>query len=249
MDLIGVIGLVVALAATAVAIFFGYHEYRTGQRKKLGWAIVTEAPLFSLRKEARGKIEVLYNGQAIHDAHLVQVLIKNQGRRDIVPGDFIESAEPLKIGFTGSGKVLEILEIDKSSPSLEIAPLETLSNTLQLTIDKFFLQKGEWFSLRLMVSSYQGIKILARIADCDLIELEQGTSLRTLRRFLPPSYILVTGTIFGVLAVAEARGQEAITMPLSVVGFILFSMFVSLGFMVEVILYILRRIKYLSSPG
>ncbi len=85
---------VLAILATVVVTVVVYLRQR--QRKALEYQIVAVSPLVSVADEVKGKLQILFEGSPIQNAHLIVVKFVNTGNTPITESDFVA---PLSLVF------------------------------------------------------------------------------------------------------------------------------------------------------
>jgi hypothetical protein len=100
--------------------------YRRQQsRKGIIYKVISNAPLFSLKEEVKGKIKVLFGTKAVNNARLVILKIWNSENTPILPNEYMD---PIRVRFGSNVEILdaEVLEAvpsdikDKAKASLKL---------------------------------------------------------------------------------------------------------------------------------
>src|SRR5947208_7078313 len=90
---------VVTLLAAVITSFISFWIFRKQRnRKEISYEVVSNAPIASINKEVKDKVEILYEGKPVKDLSLLVLKVWNSGNVAVKPEDFIE---PIKFKFEG----------------------------------------------------------------------------------------------------------------------------------------------------
>jgi hypothetical protein len=86
-------------------------------QKGLAWEVISTTPVVTVRDEAKEAIQVLYQGQPVHNVSQVILRIWNSGNTAILPGDFFA---PLALTFLCQLLTFEVLTTRPSDLQVNI---------------------------------------------------------------------------------------------------------------------------------
>jgi hypothetical protein len=112
-------------------------------KRRLTWDFGATAVLPSRAANAvRTTLEVRHNGRVIVDPHLLEVVLHNDGRRDI-PSEAFDAGQPLKVDV--GAPILELLPPSSKPPGYRIPSITVEDSTLQ--IGPGLIAKGQRLTL------------------------------------------------------------------------------------------------------
>jgi hypothetical protein len=129
-------------------------------RPRLAYEIRT-TPLVTLRREARGVLQVTLDGRPVHDVYLLEVRFANTGSAAIRKEDF---DEPLRLSVGEGAK--PISEVTTDSGPLGLEPEVDFAGAA-LIVKPLLLNPGDSFWLKAMIQDFNGTAALEppRITD------------------------------------------------------------------------------------
>lgn len=129
------------------AIFTSVYLYLLQRRRKcIASDLLTFAEVVTVGDALRGKIEILYDGTPVHNAHLCIARIYNYGNTPVTQSDYVE---PLCVSF-GQGATILSLEILEAEPR-NLKP-EFSVQSGRITFSPFLFNPGDSFILRALVA-------------------------------------------------------------------------------------------------
>jgi hypothetical protein len=190
------VGMILALLGIFVSILV-YLKQR--QVKGIAYEVISDTSVLSIQEEVKGKIQVLYNGTPVEEAHLVVLRIRNFGTASVSPADYIL---PLTFDFGENAEILdtEILETVPNDLKKEIA-LDKSSH--EVMMKPILLNSQDSIKLKVLVTRIDQINVGARINGMPRIykseELPRAKRSRAIKRALWISFFAswaVAGIIF-----------------------------------------------------
>lgn len=126
------------------------------KRKSITYEVISDAPVLSIKKEVKGRVQVLFDSKPVSDAHLVILKIWNSGNTHILAEDYID---PIKFDF---GKNAEILDAE----ILETSPNDIKDNrkaslkldTGSLILEPLFLNSKDSITIKVLLAQTLIIK-------------------------------------------------------------------------------------------
>ena len=195
------IGALLALAG----IVAGVRIYQLQRKeKKLSYEVLVDNELLTSSEELQGKIRIFFGKKTVQNVHLLIVKITNDGDIPIAPSDFYEA---LTFLFSDTTKLLSV-EVTECYPiSLKV---EVQHNNNCVFISPVLLNNGDFFTLKLMLSQYDGnLKVTSRIIGVDSIQDTKASELSGRNRKL-----LTISTIFiaiGILSLILVIGFSIVS--------------------------------------
>lgn len=121
------VGAVVALVAFVTSVF---TLIRQRTNKAISFDVVNVAPLLRIQDEIKDKLQIIFEGRGITEAHLVVLDLYNSGTVPILPQDYFQ---PVSFDF-GDPSETEILnaEILETSPSNMAVSIARKDSTIEL---------------------------------------------------------------------------------------------------------------------
>lgn len=168
-----IVGTVAGVAGVCVALIVFWLQARRA-RKALGYEI-THRPLVQVGHEARGKVEIRYDGVEVSDVNLLQVALRNVGRVPILREDF---DRPVVVHLIGHGRGSRVTLLQStltvtSDPTSMNPDVDIQGNTI--SFQPVLLNPGDCVTMGVLATGYSGtnvgIEVDARVAG-----------LRTLQR-------------------------------------------------------------------
>jgi hypothetical protein len=166
---------VLAILATVVVTVVVYLRQR--QRKALEYQVVAVSPLVSVADEVKGKLQILFEGSPIQNAHLIVVKFVNTGNTPITESDFIaplslvfweDHLETSYIGETqvnryliGKTKVLSTEVIETKPPNSQVS---ITAKDATVLIRPSLLNPQDSITIKVLVTEFEAmINVNARI--------------------------------------------------------------------------------------
>jgi hypothetical protein len=185
------VGMILALLGIFVSILV-YLKQR--QVKGIAYEVISDTSVLSIQEEVKGKIQVLYNGTPVEEAHLVVLRIRNFGTASGSPADYIL---PLTFDFGENAEILdtEILETVPNDLKKEIA-LDKSSH--EVMMKPILLNSQDSIKLKVLVTRIDQINVGARINGMPRIykseELPRAKRSRAIKRALWISFFCIVGS-------------------------------------------------------
>ncbi len=124
-------------------------------RKSLSYKILTETKLLSVNEAIQGRLQIVYEGVAIQNIHLLKLEILNDGNVPITPTDFVEP-----LNFETDGKILSA-EIIETAPNTFAPKLNVGEHSI--LIEPTLFNSKDSLSIKLFVDRYKKLDAKARI--------------------------------------------------------------------------------------
>ena len=133
-----------ALTVFAILVSLAIY-YAQRVRKRLAVEVIRNGRILTIAEESVGNLQLVFNGQPVHDARLVETRITNIGNQAITPSDFVSSL---------------FLSLNQEAAILSATVVETVPNGLPATLN-FSDNVIEIVPLRLNPKDSITIKLLA----------------------------------------------------------------------------------------
>jgi hypothetical protein len=160
------LGAIISIAGV-LATFVVYWLQRPTRR--LIYTIGAPSPLLNVPDPGAHRIEVLVNGEPVPEPQLVLVKVKNAGRTDLDPTDFVE---PFQVNF-GSGATLHSVVVLRTEPPELNARFVRQSS--QFALQPLLLNRGDLIEVLCLVSNaspeptvsarVKGIKRVSKVSE------------------------------------------------------------------------------------
>ena len=155
---VGVVVAVLIGIVAAVLAFMSYRKTKQQGQKEITYGMIADTPILSINEEVKSKVQVLYNGKPISDAHMVTIKIWNTGYVPIIPNDYFE---PIKLGFGASSEVLDVEILETTPPNIKVSINRGVEN---FSLEPFLLNSKEAVVVKVLLANFKGnITVEARI--------------------------------------------------------------------------------------
>lgn len=183
------IGAILGLIAIFISIIVFFLQRR---KKSLAYEIITNTPLLTLNDEIKGKVQILFEGSAVQNVHLIMLHILNDGNIAISSSDY---ESPLTFEFGETSQILSA-EVVKTSP-VKLEPQFTLRNN-SVEFTPILLNSGDSIVFKLLLAQYEG-NLVVRARILGVTEIKQiSITVDRLRRFGGWSFLLGILLFFSV---------------------------------------------------
>jgi hypothetical protein len=160
-------GIAVGIIAIIVSVTIYFLQRTT---KALEYEVFS-GPVILNAGQFRGKgIQVSLNGVALHDPHLVVLIVRNNGNVPIKRDDF---EKPLRVEFPGNNKILSAEVAHKDPEDLQVS-LDVKQKFI--LIRPLLLNDKDWMVIQVLIDGSSNPQMSGRIAGVHSI---QKSELRT----------------------------------------------------------------------
>jgi hypothetical protein len=190
------IGALVAFAAilVSVALYFAQRS-----RKDLTFEIVSNSEILTIAEENVGKLQLLFDGQPVKHARLIEVRVVSTGNQPISPDDFVDS---LRFLLNEEAKVLSAVVVDRV-PSNLAAQITFGSNVVNVA--PLLLNPKDSFTVKVLVSGYNTPpKAEARITGV--------THISQVRERLTIELLLMSMSVFFIITAFLLMSHEELDL-------------------------------------
>jgi hypothetical protein len=198
------VGAVFTLVALAVTVLLYFLKRR---RKVLSYEIISRTSLMSVKEEVKGRVQILFDGTPVSDAHMIIMKVTNTGNVPIVPSDYLR---PVKFSL---GETVQILsaEVMETNPDNIEASVKVDAEAVVLT--PVLLNGGDSITLKILLAQFEGeIDVDGRIVGVKHIQTARENSL--------PFVVVVIGAVMTIGGMLLATFQE-VGFVTAFVGYIL----------------------------
>jgi hypothetical protein len=202
--------VVVGIFAIITSVLVTYHIFFRGRKKKsLSYEILTDTELISVHKEAKERVEILFDGKPAKNVSLLVVRIINNGNVPITSSDF---EIPLSLNFEEKVNILSA-EVNKSSEK-SLKPVISLSAN-KIILEPILLNSKDSFEIKILINNYDNpFEIESRIIGVkEIREYEEVSSIL----LMPAIIYLIIGLIFiGFYYFEEIDRPQEFPFPFSI---------------------------------
>lgn len=135
--------VILAIIATVAAVF--YQIKKTRHSKSLSYFVRSKTKLLTLHDENVGKLEIVFDGQPVLDAHVFVIEIRNTGNIPIISSDF---EKPIEIVFAEKAEILSVAIVERIPENL-VLTFSLTEGTTQ--INPTLLNPNEFFTLKFLL--------------------------------------------------------------------------------------------------
>ena len=165
---VAILTLLIGLVTTIVV----YLKQRN--RKELSFGVISATPLLSIRPEAKGIVQVLYNSKPVSNVRLVILKIWNSGNQEVKLDDYVKN-QGIKFDCGSSSEILDVQITEKIPPNLDVTLTKSSESFL---LDPFLLNKRESLTIQVLISSdNDSIVVDARINGTEQIAISRETTI------------------------------------------------------------------------
>jgi hypothetical protein len=203
------IGALLAIIAIILTVIIYFLQK---SKKALSYEILSETALLSVSKKVKDRIEILFEGEAVREVHLILIQISNTGNIPILPSDFLNN---IKLSFNDDAKILSA-EISDKNPQFTDAAISVVSQK-ELMVSPSLWNGGDTITVKLLVSEFNGdVKLSGRIIGIQDIRLNNiGRNTSTIFTVLFGMVSMLAG-----FALTAFTKQSAFSI-LVVIGYVL----------------------------
>lgn len=141
------------------SLIFAYIAFRRHKRKRLVYEILSNAALFSVRREIREKVKIFYEDKPVEKVNLVVIRFINAGNDAILTKDF---DLPISINFGDEAAIISA-EISEKTP--QDLPAEISYTGTVIKLEPLLLNEKDSITIKALVSKASDMPaISARIA-------------------------------------------------------------------------------------
>jgi len=140
------VGVLIALIALYISI------WQARRRKRIAYRIVSNISVARIDRSTfyDGRLQILFDGQPLDDAQVLQVQVGNTGNQSIRAADY---ESPLSFSIDQSARILDAEIVDAKPSSLQ--PAITVYPTM-VSIAPTLLNSGDSFTLKILTTSFEG---------------------------------------------------------------------------------------------
>jgi hypothetical protein len=167
-------GVVVGAISLVVAVVLGIYtirQSRLANQKRLGYKIESNSPVIGSNALGKDGWEISYEGVAVVDPFVMEILIKNSGKVPIIESDFVRPDGELTILPGTQARFVTVSEIQTYVDGLK--PLPAITET-RIQIEPLLLNQGDSFKLVIVTDGKASPNVTARI-----IGVEKGVEKLT----------------------------------------------------------------------
>lgn len=146
--------------ATAIGVVVSIILWTLSQRRKaLKFQVLRREALVNLRGKTKKRLDVRFDGQPVHDAHLVVVRVVNTGHLPIAPGDY--QSEPA-ICVSGGSTILTADVTETNPVDLEERCKGKASGLIEgvqrdrVVLSSILLNSGDSLTVQMLVRHLSG---------------------------------------------------------------------------------------------
>jgi hypothetical protein len=171
---------IVSLVIGIIAIIIPSVVFLIRQvRRRIAYEVIANIPLTSIRDEAKGLVEILFNHRSINDAYLIILRIWNSGNIPIRPYDYLG---PIKFDFGEEAEVLGFKVLETVPSTLKTITRLQFDNN-QVALEPLLLNPSDSIKIQVLTTRFAGkISIIGRIIELNEIELETDVVGRVMVR-------------------------------------------------------------------
>lgn len=162
------VGAILGILAIIVTIILFFIQRR---KKSLTYEIISRTSVLSASDEVSGKLQILYQGEAVRKVHLLVLKLANTGN---VPITTLDYEREVSFMFTDCEKILsaELSEVQPPNLAAEIVTKEK-----SVSLKPILLNPGDSISLKLLISGFDNkIDIDGRVVGVKSISKRNETN-------------------------------------------------------------------------
>lgn len=124
-----------------------YQVKKSRPKKSISYEIKSKTKLFTINDKSAGKLEILFDGKPVRDAHVLMLSIMNTGDEPIRPSDYEEA---LEVNFPSDVTILSVAVIVSNAKNLGV-DYELSKHAVKLA--KILLNQRESIELKLILDN------------------------------------------------------------------------------------------------
>jgi hypothetical protein len=159
---------ITTLVAVAVGALGAFATMRAANpKRRLVYSTPTNASLFAASHARTGALQVTHQGTPVSRPRVVELELRNAGRRDITAAQF-HNGEALSVNL--GADVVGVLDV-RSTPSTTVAPSVDTSSSRVITIPPTLLVRKQVVRLTVLVDGPRAdVTVQAPLTDVDIRE-------------------------------------------------------------------------------
>jgi hypothetical protein len=132
-----------------LGLVFGFIYYLLQrQQKRLSYEVLTNTLLVSVKEEVESRLQILFDGEVVHDVRIVVIRLTNTGNVPICTSDY---EVPISLDFGSDSRLLTAQTIDTSPDNLE-APITM--ETTKAVFAPILLNSRDSITIKVLVSGF-----------------------------------------------------------------------------------------------
>lgn len=137
--------------------------WSNSQRKSLSYEVISNINILDIPEEFKDKLEISFDSKPVQELYVTLIKIINTGKAPITPKDF---HRPISIGFGETATVLtfELINQTPSNLNPDIRNIQSNSVKYQILVEPSLLNKSDSFTIKMLVTKFEEIKVEGRIA-------------------------------------------------------------------------------------
>jgi hypothetical protein len=155
------VGAVLAVITIIVSIVLYFFQRR---KKTLAYEIISRTAVLSASEEIAGKLQILFQGEAVREVHLLVLRLINNGNVPVTSADY---EREISFVFIDCIKILSA-EISDTNPSNLSAEIALKDNNIR--VEPILLNPGDSITIKTLISGFKNnIEIDGRIVGVKTI--------------------------------------------------------------------------------
>ena len=192
------LGVIVGIIAVAVSVTIGVITISLSRRRKaLSYEILAMAPLVTLDRDIRERVQILFDGQLVHDVKLALIRLTNSGNIPIKTGDFERA---VTLSFNPEAKILTAAATETSPQDLDIS---LHVEPAKVTVKSGLLNPRDSITVKILATDVRdSFSVSGRIVGIGTIKKQkpEGSRLAALMSFILVSFNLMCAIVATLVA-------------------------------------------------
>ena len=141
--------LSVAVAVAALLLTILLFRMQRNQ-KKISYEVITSEAAVSVGDEAKGRIQILFDGTPVNDVHLIVLKICNTGDIPILSTEY---DRPITFNFGKGSKVLDVGIFDIMPSNIRVSVKIDIE---KIVVEPLLLNSKDSFKLKVLLINFSG---------------------------------------------------------------------------------------------
>ncbi|MFJ6893576.1 hypothetical protein [Streptomyces hokutonensis] len=159
---------ITTLVAVAVGALGAFATTRASNpKRRLDYSTPTNASLFVASHSQTGALQVTHNGTPVNRPRIIELKLRNAGRRDISAAEF-HNGESMKVNVGANVVVVGVLEV-KSEPASTSVPSFNIDASGAINIPPTLLARRQVVRMTILVDGpRESVQVQAPLVDVDV---------------------------------------------------------------------------------
>lgn len=214
------VGAILAVLAIIISIAIFLFQRRN---KTLTYEIISRTAVLSASEEIAGKLQILFQGEAVRKVHLLVLKLANTGNVPVISSDY---EREINFIFSDCEKILSA-EISETNPAKLIA--ELIVKDKNIVLKPLLLNPGDSITLKALISGFESnIEVEGRVVGVKTIGKRTESSGWSFTIMIAGLLLFSLGLIFSLISTKSLSiSENPVNLAVIIIGYLLMGIGVS----------------------